>query len=53
MVNVLRLQGPEWPRGGDRIEFQFCLGEKGVTQSFFYFSKHHDPLRAKLQEGGK
>jgi hypothetical protein len=47
VVNVLKLQGPEWPKGGYRIEFQFCLGEKGVTKSFYYLSKHHDPLRAK------
>jgi hypothetical protein len=48
IVNALRLQGPEWPRGGYRIEFQFCLGEKSVTRSFYYTSKHHDPLREKL-----
>jgi hypothetical protein len=45
VVNALRLNGPEWPRGGYRIEFQFCLGEKSSTQSFYYMSKHHDPLR--------
>jgi RNA polymerase sigma factor (sigma-70 family) len=45
VVNVLKLQGPEWPKGGYRIEFQFCLGEKSVTKSFYYTSKHHDPLR--------
>jgi len=50
MVNALKLQGPEWPRGGYRIEFQFCLGEKSVTKSFYYTSKHHDPLRLKLAE---
>jgi RNA polymerase sigma factor (sigma-70 family) len=48
VVNALKLQGPEWPKGGYRIEFQFCLGEKSVTKSFYYLSKHHDPLRAKL-----
>jgi RNA polymerase sigma factor (sigma-70 family) len=50
VVNVLRLQGPEWPRGGYRIEFQFALGEKSVTQSFYYMSKHHDPLRERLNK---
>jgi RNA polymerase sigma factor (sigma-70 family) len=49
VVNALKLQGPEWPRGGYRIDFQFCLGEKSVTKSFYYTSKHHDPLRAKLE----
>jgi RNA polymerase sigma factor (sigma-70 family) len=51
VVNVLGLQGPEWPRGGYRIEFQFCLGEKSTTRSFYYTSKHHDPLRAKVAAG--
>jgi RNA polymerase sigma factor (sigma-70 family) len=51
VVNALKLQGPEWPRGGYRIEFQFCLGEKSVTKSFYYLSKHHDALRLKLAEG--
>jgi RNA polymerase sigma factor (sigma-70 family) len=50
VVNVLKLQGPEWPRGGYRIEFQFCLGEKSVTKSFYYTSRHHDPLREKANE---
>ncbi len=45
VVNVLRLDGPEWPQGGYRIEFQFCLGEKSSTQSFYYMSRHHDKLR--------
>lgn len=44
-VNALRLNGPEWPQGGYRIDFQFCLGEKSSTQSFYYMSKHHDKLR--------
>jgi hypothetical protein len=52
VVNALALQGPEWPRGGYRIEFRFALGEKNVTQSFYYLSKHHDPIREKLT-GGK
>jgi RNA polymerase sigma factor (sigma-70 family) len=50
VVNVLRLQGPEWPRGGYRIEFQFALGDKSATQSFYYTSKHHDPLREQLNK---
>jgi RNA polymerase sigma factor (sigma-70 family) len=51
VVNVFKLQGPEWPKGGYRIEFQFCLGEKSVTKSFYYLSKHHDPLRQKALAG--
>jgi RNA polymerase sigma factor (sigma-70 family) len=45
VVNALKLQGPEWPRGGYRIEFQFALGEKSATRSFYYLSKHHDRIR--------
>jgi hypothetical protein len=51
VVNALRLQGPEWPQGGYRIEFQFCLGEKSKTQSFYYLSKHHDALREAAKQG--
>jgi hypothetical protein len=47
-VNALKLTGPEWPRGGYRIEFLFCLGEKSSNQSFYYYSKHHDAIRAAL-----
>ena len=47
-VNVLLLQGPEWPQGGYRIEFRFCLGEKSRTQSLYYMTKHHGKLRDAL-----
>lgn len=50
VVNALRLDGPEWPRGGYRIEFQFCLGEKSRTMSFYYMSRHHDPIREQLKD---
>ena len=50
VVNILRLKGPEWPQGGDRIEFQFCLGEKSKVRSLYYLSKHHDPLRDAAQK---
>ena len=49
VVNALQLDGPEWPRGGYRIEFQFCLGEKSQTQSFYYMSRHHDGIRESLK----
>jgi len=49
VVNALRLEGPEWPRGGYRIEFQFCLGEKSQTKSFYYMSRHHDAIRQRLK----
>lgn len=49
VVNVLKLKGPDWPRGGYRIEFQFCLGEQSVSKSFYYLSKHLDPIREKLK----
>jgi hypothetical protein len=51
VVNALALQGPEWPRGGYRIEFQFCLGEQSSMQSFYYMSRHHDALREAATTG--
>ena len=51
IINPLALDGPEWPRGGYRISFQICLGERSSTQSFYYMSKHHDGIRAKLKAG--
>lgn len=52
-VNAFVMDGPAWPRGGSRIEFQFCLGEKSATHSFYYFSSHHDPIREAVQKGLK
>ena len=45
VVNALALEGPTWPKGGYRIEFQFCLGERSSKQSFYYMSRHHDAIR--------
>jgi hypothetical protein len=53
VVNALRLEGPEWPRGGYRIEFRFCLGELSQTHSFYYMSRHHDGLRERALEQNK
>jgi hypothetical protein len=50
-VQALALKGPMWPRGGYRIEFTFGLGEKAETKSFYYLSKHHDPIRDAAQAG--
>jgi hypothetical protein len=44
-INVLKIQGPQWPRGGSRLTFTFALGEHGSTHSFYYLSRHHDRLR--------
>jgi hypothetical protein len=35
----------QWARGGWRLYFQFCLGEKATTNFFYYHSGHHDALR--------
>ena len=51
IVNPLALEGPSWPKGGYRISFQICLGERSSTQSFYYMSRHHDGVRAKLKAG--
>ncbi len=44
-INALSLKGPDWPRGGYRITFQFCLGELAASHSFYYMSRHHDKIR--------
>ena len=51
IVNPLALEGPKWPRGGYRITFQICLGEKSSSQSFYYMSRHHDKIRTLLKQG--
>ena len=54
VVNTFCLKDIRWPRGGYRVEFQFCLGELSVTKSFYYLSRHHDAIRqaaaAKLKK---
>ena len=50
VINALELQGPNWPRGGYRIEFQFCLGQRSSKQSFYYMSRHHDVIRESLRK---
>lgn len=50
IVNAFALHGPDWPQGGYRIEFTFCLGEKARTASFYYMARHHDALRAAAQK---
>ena len=44
VVHTFLLKNIRWPRGGYRVEFQFCLGEMSQTKSFYY-RKHHDPIR--------
>jgi len=53
VVNAFLLDGPQWPRGGYRIEFRFCLGEVSATHSFYYMSRHHDAIRAAAQANEK
>ena len=48
--HIFEIDGPEWPQGGYRIEFQFCLGEKSRLQSFYYMSNHHDSIRNDVQK---
>ena len=50
VINALGLEGPSWPKGGYRIEFQFCLGERSSKQSFYYLSRHHDGIRSGLKK---
>lgn len=53
VVNAFALKNVRWPRGGYRIEFQFCLGELSATRSFYYMSRHHDKIRAKAAKDAK
>jgi hypothetical protein len=45
VIDVLPLSGIEWPKGGQRVYMQFCLGEKVQENFFYYHSGHHDALR--------
>jgi hypothetical protein len=48
VVNTFLLQDVEWPQGGYRVEFTFCLGQHGVMKSFYYKTDHHGPIREAL-----
>lgn len=49
VVNVLALEGPEWPRGGSRVAFNFWLGDVSCGPfSLYYTSSHHDVLRKRM-----
>jgi hypothetical protein len=50
VVNTLRLRGVPWPRGGSRVNFQFCLGELTAQNFFYYYSKLHDAMRDAAQK---
>jgi hypothetical protein len=54
-LTVLPLPDVEWPRGGQRVYFDFLLGEKSANNFFYYFSAVHDPMRdeAIKAAGGK
>jgi len=49
VIDTLPLQGVSWPRGGYRIYFTFCLGERTASSFFYYLSRHHDKLRDALK----
>ena len=41
--------GPNWPRGGSRVNFNFWLGETSCGPfSLYYMSSHHDVLRKEM-----
>lgn len=55
-ISVLPLPDVQWPRGGQRVHFDFLLGEKSANNFFYYFSAVHDPMRdeaIKAAGGGK
>ena len=45
VIDTLPIEGITWPRGGWRVHFTFCLGERTANGFFYYLSRHHDPLR--------
>ena len=49
-THVFALDGPKWPMGGYRIEFQFCLAETSATHSFYYLTRHHEPIRNEVRK---
>lgn len=46
VVDTLKLQGVEWPRGGSRVYFSFCYGNLVAANFFYYYSSTHDALVA-------
>lgn len=50
VVHPILLEGPAWPRGGSRVTFGFALGDRVITESFYYMSRHHDAIR---ERGGR
>lgn len=49
-IDTLLADGVEWPRGGQRVYFDFVLGEKSANNFFYYFSQLHDPMREAAQK---
>jgi hypothetical protein len=49
-IDALLADGVEWPRGGQRVYFDFVLGEKSANNFFYYFSQLHDPMREAAQK---
>lgn len=56
-IDTLLAEGVDWPRGGQRVYFDFVLGEKSVPNFFYYFSRLHDPMREearrRARDGGE
>lgn len=48
-IDVLPLEGVQWPRGGSRVSFNFCLGELSASHFFYYFSGLHDKMREAIR----
>jgi hypothetical protein len=49
-LDTLTLHGLAWPEGGWRLMLRFCLGDKAIESSYYYFTDHHEPLRKKAQK---
>lgn len=50
IINTLELPSVRWPNGGNRVYFDFCLGNRKVNNFFYYFSSLHDPMLPKKEK---
>ncbi|MCC5850400.1 MAG: hypothetical protein JJU29_20125 [Verrucomicrobia bacterium] len=45
VIRAISVNGPQWPRGGNRVIINFILGDHMLSESFYYMSSHHDDMR--------
>jgi hypothetical protein len=45
VIDTLSATGVDWPKGGQRVYFDFGLGEKSTSNFFYYHFRVHDAMR--------